>query len=60
MKHVFKYVAGPLLGRVGPPRALGWPETDSPRKTIADSGVEIQIHALRDRFVAMFCFENEA
>ena len=40
----------------GPPRAPGWPETDSPRKMMASSGVDIQIRALRTRFVAIFRF----
>ena len=41
---------------VGPPRALEWPETDSPRKMIANSGVETRIRALGTRFVATFRF----
>ena len=45
--------------RVGPPRAPGWPETDSPRKTIASSGVETQIRALETPFVAIFRFWNQ-
>ena len=40
----------------GPPRAPGWPETDSPRKTIANSGVGTQIRALGAHFVAIFVF----
>ena len=38
----------------GPPRAPGWPETDSPRKLRADSRVETRIRALGTRFVAIF------
>ena len=37
-----------------PPRAPGWPETDSPRKMIANSGVETRSRALGTRFVAIF------
>ena len=40
-------------------RAPGWPETDSPRKTIASSGVETQIRALETPFVAIFRFWNQ-
>ena len=42
----------------GPPRAPGWPETDSPRKMIASSGVETEIRALGTRFVAIFRFRE--
>ena len=45
-------------GRFGPPRAPGWPETDSPRKMIASSGVETRIRALGTRFVAIFRFRE--
>ena len=41
---------------VGPPRAPGWPETDSPRKTIAPDAPETQIRALGAHFVAIFRF----
>ena len=44
----------------GPPWAPGWPETDSPRKMIANSGVETEIRALGTRFVAIFRFAGEA
>ena len=40
-------------------RAPGWPETDSPRKMIASSGVETEIRALGTRFVAIVVFEND-
>ena len=40
----------------GPPWAPGWPETDSPRKMMASSGVETEIRALGTRFVAIFRF----
>ena len=39
-------------------RAPGWPETDSPRKMIASSGVETEIRALGARFVAIFRFRK--
>ena len=39
-----------------PPRAPGWPETDSPRKMVANSGVDTQIRALGTRVVAIFRF----
>ena len=39
-------------------RAPGWPETDSPRKMIASSGVETEIRALGTRFVAIFRFRK--
>ena len=45
-------------GRFGPPRAPGWPETDSPRKIITKSGVETRIRALGARFVAIFRFRK--
>ena len=48
--------SGRVWGLVGPPRAPGWPETDSPRKMIASSGVGTQIRALGTRFVAIFRF----
>ena len=41
---------------VWPPRAPGWPETDSPRKMKARSGVHTQVRALGTRFVAIFRF----
>ena len=44
--------------RFGPPRALGWPETDFLRKVIAKSGVETRIRALGTRFVAIFRFRK--
>ena len=44
--------------RFGPPRALGWPETDSPRNIITKSGVETRIRALGTRFVAIFRFRE--
>ena len=37
-----------------PPRAAGWPETDSPRKMIASSGVETKVGASGIAFVAIF------
>ena len=39
-------------------RAPGWPETDSPRKVITKSGVEVRIRALGTRFVAFFLFSE--
>ena len=39
-----------------PPRAPGWPETDSPRNMIANSRVDTQIRAPGTRFVAIFRF----
>ena len=49
---------GEFSGRFGPPRAPGWPETDSPRKIITKSGVETRIRALGARFVAIFRFRK--
>ena len=43
-----------------PPWAPGWPETDSPRKMIASSGVEIEIRATGTPFAAIFRFAGEA
>ena len=40
-------------GRFGPPRAPGWPETDSPQEIITKSGVETRIRALGARVVAV-------
>merc|ERR1712035_172544 len=51
-KHIFWIFFGAF-------RAPGWPETDSPRKTIASSGVETQIRALETPFVAIFRFWNQ-
>ena len=54
----FWVILGNCSGRLSrlfwPPRAPGWPETDSPRKMIANSGVETKIGALGTRFVATF------
>ena len=56
----FWVILGNCSGRLSrlfwPPRAPGWPETDSPRKTIASSGVETRIRALGTRFVAVVPF----
>merc|ERR1712212_1231716 len=41
-------------GRFGPPRAPWWPETDSPRKIITQSGAGTRFRALGTRFVAPF------
>ena len=50
------FFRGEFWGFFGPPRAPGWPETDSPRKVIASSGVDTQIRALGTRVVAVFRF----
>ena len=47
-----------VLDFFGAFRAPGWPETDSPRKMIASSGVETEIRALGTRFVAIFRFRE--
>ena len=52
--RIFGNFSGRFSGTDGPPQALGWPETDSPRKMMASSGVEIEIGALGTRFVATF------
>ena len=49
---------GAILCFFGAPLAPGWPETDSPRKMMANSGVHTQIRALGTRFVAIFVFES--
>ena len=41
-------------------RAPGWPETDSPRKMIASSGVETEIRALGACFMAIFRVAGES
>ena len=43
---------GQFSGRFGPPRAPGWPDTDSPRKATASSGVAARIRAPGTRVVA--------
>ena len=50
----FQKLLKKIGGRFSPPWAPGWPETDSPRKTIANSGVETRIRALGTHFVAIF------
>ena len=40
---------------LGPPQAQGWSTPDSPRM-LSKSGVNIEIHALGGRFVAIFRF----
>ena len=50
--HVFFFRANFYF--FGPPWAPGWPETDSPRKMMANSGVDTRIRALGTRFVAIF------
>ena len=55
IKNIGKY-SGRFSGLLGPPWAPGWPETDSPRKMMASSGVETKIGALGNRFVAIFRF----
>merc|ERR1712243_424003 len=63
-QRIFKAFPGDVRAIFGnfcwPPRAPGWPETDSPRKTIANSRVETRIRALRTHFVAIFRFAGEA
>ena len=49
-----------VVAFLGPPWAPGWPETDSPRKMIANSWIETEIRVLGLRFVAIFCFAGEA
>ena len=52
-KYSQQKVRAGLLVRLGPPPAPGWPETESPRKTVANSGVETQLGALGTHVVVV-------
>ena len=54
--QTFWKIFGTIFWIFWPPRVPGWPETDSPRKMMASSGVETEIRALGTRFVAIFRF----
>ena len=47
---------GPCLAILGPAQAQGWSTPDSPRNMLSKSGVNLEIHALGGRFVAIFRF----